>query len=70
MSLMANPWDMFNFNTVLHRDCCIAHYVANSDVDISKYRLFAKQMNLQEYLLHKHYVPKGFYWYKNVNLLE
>ena len=51
--------------------CCIGHYVGISIcqhpvLQIQQYNFFQK-INLQEYFLHKHYIPAGFYWYKTIS---
>ena len=59
--------------TVSH--CCIGHYVA---ISISTWKIHKfgdyvpKQVNLQEKFSTQtlHYVPKGFYWHKNLNFLK
>ncbi len=49
----------------MHGTCI--YYVDIIDWQFGDY--FSKQMNLQE-MFHKFHIPKGFYWYKNLNFLE
>ena len=52
---------------------CIGHYIRIYDVDPVNQQFgsqFVKHLFTKKYFAHKHNIPKGFYWCKNLNFWE